>query len=75
MVAEPAATPNTKPVVFTDAIDAALELQVPPAVPSLNVTPLPWQTEDAPLTVPGLGVVITVIALVVMAVPQLLVTA
>ena len=49
MVALPAATPNTAPVVgFTVAVDGALELQVPPPVAFVNVVVAPTQTDELP---------------------------
>ena len=73
IVAVPAATPVTKPVVaFTVATAVLLLLQVPPLRPLLlNVAFAPAQTVAAPLTVPALGSAFTVIIFVAAEVPQL----
>lgn len=63
MVALPAATPVTRPVVaFTEATAGLLLLQLPPAVPPVlvNVVDKPSQTDVAPLTVPAVGTAVTV---------------
>ena len=62
MVAVPAATPVTTPVVlFTVATAALLVLQAPPVLPSeVNVVlPVP-QMVCVPLNVPALGAAVTV---------------
>lgn len=76
MVAEPAATAVTTPVVaFTVAAEVLLLLQVPPPSPVL-VNPVlePTHNVEAPLTVPALGSAFTVILADAVAVPQVLVT-
>ena len=57
MVAEPAATPVTSPVIeFTVAAAVLLLLQLPPPVPLLaNMAVAPAHNAEAPLTVPALG--------------------
>lgn len=57
MVAEPAATPVTSPVVaFTVAAAVLLLLHVPPPVPLLvNMAVLPAHNMFVPLTVPAAG--------------------
>lgn len=57
MVAVPAETPVTTPVVeFTVTTKLLLLLQLPPLIPLLvNVTTEPAHTEDEPLMVPAFG--------------------
>ncbi len=74
MVAVPAATPVTTPVLPTVAMPVALLLHVPPVVALLSVVVLPTVTVAVPVMVPADGNGLTVITLVVVAVPQLLVT-
>ena len=74
MVAVPAVTPVTVPVVLTVAM-ALLELfQVPPVVASARVMLAPAHTDDGPV----MGLIpaeeITVMALVAVARPQALLT-
>ena len=63
IVALPAATPVTTPVIeFTVATRLLLLLQLPPAVPLLvNVVTEPAQSVAEPLTVPALGRALMVI--------------
>ena len=53
MVAAPALTPVTSPVVFTVAIDPALLLQVPPAGDALSVMTVVAQTLAGPVIEAG----------------------
>jgi hypothetical protein len=48
MVAVPADTPDTTPLLFTVATPVLLLLQVPPVVALLNIVVLPTQTVDVP---------------------------
>ena len=75
MVAVPAVTPFTAPVVaFTVATDGVRLLQLPPLIPLLvNVAVEPMQTVKAPLTVPAFASGLTVINFVEMNEPQLFV--
>lgn len=75
MVTAPAATPNTWPVVLTEAIEVFPELQVPPVTGSVNVVELPLHTVEAPDIVPADAVLVTVIGEVATPVPQVPVTA
>jgi hypothetical protein len=74
MVAVPATTPVTTPVPPTEATPVALLLHVPPAVAFDNAVVLPAHTVAVPVIVPALGSALTVTTLVVLALPQLLVT-
>ena len=74
MVAVPADTPVTMPVVPTVATVVAVLLQVPPVVASLNPVVAPAQTVAVPVMVPADGNGLTVTTLVAAAVPQPLVT-
>jgi tRNA1(Val) A37 N6-methylase TrmN6 len=56
-------------------MDALLLLQVPPVPVVVKVADVPAHNGDAPLMVPASGALLTVTALVAVAVPQLLVTA
>lgn len=67
--------PVTTPAALTLATDALLVLQVPPVAEPVSVAGVPMQIVVGPDIVPADGVSITVMALVSMAVPQLLVTA
>lgn len=73
MVAEPAATPVTSPVVaFTMAAAVLLLLQLPPPVPLLvNMAVDPTHNVVAPVTVPACGRSPTVTTVDAMAKPQL----
>lgn len=72
MVAEPAATPVTTPVVaFTVAAAVLLLLQAPPPVPLLvKMSVEPAHNIAAPLTVPALGREPTVTIVCAVANPQ-----
>jgi len=72
MVADPAATPVTTPVVaFTVAAAVLLLLQLPPPVPLLvKVVVLPAHNAEAPLTVPAPGRAFTVTVVAMEACPQ-----
>jgi hypothetical protein len=69
MVAVPAATPVTTPVLlFTIATAVLLDVQVPPTSPFLvNVTEPLEQISCVPLTVPAFGATATVTVLVAVA--------
>jgi hypothetical protein len=69
MVAVPAATPVTTPVLLlTVATPGESDVQVPPALPFLvNVTVLLEQSACVPLTVPANGATATVTVLVAVA--------
>ena len=69
----PALIPVTTPDVLTLATALLLVAQVPPVVPSDRVMEEPAHTGPAPVMVPALAAGLTVMALVVVAVPQLLV--
>jgi hypothetical protein len=73
MITVPAVTPVTTPPVETVA-DELLADHVPPPVVLVSVIVEPTLTAFAPVIVPALGNELTVIDLVVVAVPQLLVT-
>lgn len=64
MIALPAATPVTTPLVaLTEAIDGLLLLHVPPVLPLLpNDVESPAQRVEAPVTTPAFGTGFTVIA-------------
>ena len=72
MVAVPAATPVTTPVVlFTVATAALLELHAPPLVPfEVNVVLPLTQIACVPLNVPALGAAVTVTVRVAVALLQ-----
>ncbi len=74
MVAVPAATPLTIPVLPTEATPAAELLHAPPVVALLSVVVLPAHTLAVPVILPALGNALTVTTLVVLALPQLLLT-
>ena len=74
MVAVPAATPVTVPVLPTVATVVAVLLQAPPVVASLNPVVAPAQTIAVPVIVPADGSGLTVTTLVAAVVPQPLVT-
>ena len=76
MVAEPAATPVTKPVLASTVATAVLLLlQVPAPVPVLlNAVVKPAHNAVAPVTAPASGSGLTVMLAVAEAVPQVLVT-
>ena len=76
MVADPAATPVTRPVeAFTAAMAVLLLLQVPPASPVVvNEVCALTHNVAAPLTVPAFGSAFTVTVAVALVVPQVLVT-
>ena len=75
MVAVPAATPLTTPVVgFTEAIAALLLLQVPPVPVVARVAVAPGQSGETPLMLPASGAAFTLTAWVSKALPQLLLT-
>lgn len=76
MVAEPADTPVTTPVVaFTVAAARLLLLQLPPPVPLLvNMAVRPSHNAAAPLTVPALGALPMVTTTDALTVPQAEVT-
>ena len=69
-MAEPVATPNTIPDVFTEATEALLVLQLPPDTASVYVAVVPVQIADAPVMVPADGAAFTEIAFVTLAAPQ-----
>ena len=75
MVAEPAETPVTTPVLLTLAIPVLLLTQVPPTAPIVSFTFIvpPLQVDEAPVSVPETGEAITVIGQVEVSDPQLLV--
>ena len=73
MVAVPAPTPVTMPVVPMVAMVVLLLRQLPPVVASASVVVAPWQTVVAPVIVPADGVVFIVTVAVMFAVPQELV--
>ena len=70
----PSATPVTKPVVFTEAIEALLVLHTPPETASVKDVVVPGHTVVVPDIVPAFGSGLTAIADVAVAVPQVLVT-
>jgi hypothetical protein len=74
MLSSPVATPVTMPVVVTVAKLVFMLLQVPPVPVVVRVVMPPTHTLLAPLMVPALGVVLTIILVMAPAVPQLLVT-
>src|SRR3954466_13500961 len=74
MVATPEASPLTTPVALTEAIAGALLVHVPPEPEVDNVITELTHTAEAPVMVPASGSGLTVMALVAVAVPQLLVT-
>ena len=75
MVAVPAVTPVTIPDVPIVATAVLLLLHTPPVVVLLNVVVEVAQTIAVPVIVPATGSGLTVTFTVVVAVPQLLVTA
>jgi hypothetical protein len=64
----------TTPVASTDAIVALLLVHVPAVPVVVSVVVAPTQAVEAPETIPASGSALTVIALLVVAVPQLLIT-
>ena len=75
MVAVPAATPVTTPVVaFTLAIVALLVVHKPPVTVLVNVAVVPVHAVDGPLMLPAVAPVVTVTFAVAVVLPQLLVT-
>ena len=74
MVAVPAATPVTMPVLPTVATVVAVLLHAPPVVASLNPVVDPAQTIAVSVIVPADGSGLTVTTLIAAAVPQPLVT-
>ncbi len=72
MIAVPAVTPVTKPLITV--ADEVLLLQAPPVIALLSVVIAATHTEGTPVIVPASGCALTVIAFVAVAVPQLLVT-
>ena len=74
MVAVPAVIPVTTPPVLTVAMPVLLLLHTPPLVASASVVVPPVHTVVDPVIVPADGVPDTVTVVVVLAVPQLLVT-
>ena len=74
MVAVPADTPVTMPVLPTVATVVAVLLHTPPVVASLNPVVAPAQTIAVPVIVPADGKGLTVTTLIAAAVPQPLVT-
>lgn len=74
MVAVPTATPVTTPAELTLAIDALLELHVPPVVASVSVVVTPVQTDEAPDIAPIVVAAFTTIVVVREVDPQLFVT-
>jgi hypothetical protein len=74
MVAAPADTPVSTPVVLIEAIAALLVLHTPPEAVSDNALVAPTHIEVVPLIVPADAAELTVTAWVALAVPQLLVT-
>ena len=74
MVAVPAATPVTMPVLPTVATVVAVLLHAPPVVASPNPVVAPAQTVAVPVIVPADGNGLTVTTLIAAAVPQPLVT-
>ena len=72
MVAVPAATPVTTPVLlFTVAVPVAFDVQAPPAFPfELNVEVPATQMFCIPLSVPAFGAAVTVIVPVAFTEPQ-----
>ena len=74
-MAEPEANPRTTPPLVTDAMVELLLVQVPPVVESERMMVLPAHTVAAPLMVPAVADVLTVIVFTAIEVLQLLVTA
>lgn len=74
MRAVPAAMAVTTPVASTDAIVALLLVQVPAEPVVVSVVVAPTQVVEAPETIPASGSALTVMVLLVVAVPQLLIT-
>ena len=74
IVAVPADTPVTSPLLFTVAIPVALLLHVPPAVASENCVVLPEHTVCVPVIAATTGAALTVTVLVTGVVPQPFVT-
>ena len=74
MVAVPAATPVTVPVLPTVVTVVAVLLHAPPVVASLNPVVDPAQTIAVPVIVPADGKGLTLTTLIAAAVPQPLVT-
>lgn len=70
----PGATPITAPVEDTVAIVAFDVPHVPPAIDADSAIVSPWQTESGPVMLPASARGCTVIATVVVAAPQELVT-
>lgn len=73
MIAVPAATPVTTPVLLTVALELPL-LHDPPEVAQLNVMVAVSQTVDGPVRAATVGSGLTVMPYVAVAAPQLLVT-
>ena len=71
----PAATPVTKPVVPTVAVVVLVLLHTPPPATSDSVMDAVGQTDEAPLTEPADGVVLTVTITEAYTGPQELLTA
>ena len=61
MVAIPAATPVTIPVVPTKAIDVTLLVHVPPGELLLSIVVDPWHKLIIPVIAPGSGLTTTVV--------------
>jgi hypothetical protein len=74
MIAEPDATPVTKPPELTEAIAALLVVHEPPAIASESSDELPGQTIVVPVITPGSGNVEMVTNVVAAATPQVVVT-
>jgi hypothetical protein len=72
MVALPVATPNTTPVLDTEAIEVLLLVHTPPASVSLKVVVPPVQTVEAPVIRPAPGNGLTVTVAVALRAPQVL---
>ena len=69
-MAVPFDTPVTEPVLLTVATAVLLLLHVPPPTASVRDIVEPVHTTDGPLMLPAVAVRLTVIAAVVVAVPQ-----
>lgn len=74
MVTFPGLTPVTPPDELTVAVPVAPEVHVPPLTDGVSVVTAPWQTVEAPDSVPADGVELTVIIYGAMPVPQPFVT-
>ena len=74
MMAVPAVTPVTTPVLLTVATAVLPLVQMPPEVASVRVVTAPTHTAGVPVMVPATAAGLMVMALVAAAVPQLLVT-